>query len=189
MRPRPSARASFSSSRGDANIPRTNRHPKGSTRSAIRAPFRAPPAMSSKDRIRRDMTPLPSRLHHPRRPTPEVVVGQMRAAPPAVDRVVAGKIFLVGDDGPAEFGQRQATALVGFIAIAQILPAHVAQLLLEARDPGRRAERAPVEQVAVFEFVEHTRLTQCLTMEKRIGERMSPRYHLQHPYFAGAETG
>src|SRR5689334_16261591 len=106
-------------------MPQMNRHPKGSTRSAIRAPFKAPPAMSSKVMIRRDI-PLPARrlwLHQRRRPAPEVVVGQMRAAPPAVDRVVAGKIFLVGEDGLAEIGERKTAALVGPATVAIIVSA------------------------------------------------------------------
>ena len=69
--------------------------------------FKAPAAMSSKVRIRRDMTPpsLRLRLQQRRRPAPEIVVGQVRAAPPAVDRVVAGKVFLMGEDSLAEIGE------------------------------------------------------------------------------------
>ena len=44
------------------------------------------------------------RLHQRRIPAPEIVVGQVRASPPAIDRIVAAEIFLVGEDGLAEIG-------------------------------------------------------------------------------------
>src|SRR5262245_43008702 len=123
MRPRPSIHASFFNSLGDGNVPQTNRHPKGTTRSASPAPFRAPAAMSSKVRIKRDILSATRclRFHQRRIPAPEAVVGQMRAAPPAVDRVVAGKVLLVSDNGLAEIGEREAAALVGPAAVAIIV--------------------------------------------------------------------
>ena len=39
-------------------------------------------------------------LHQRRIPAPQIVVGQVRAAPPAVDWVVPAEIFLVGDERP-----------------------------------------------------------------------------------------
>jgi hypothetical protein len=44
----------------------------------------------------------------------------MRAAPPAVDRVVAAKVFLVSDNCLAEFGQRETAPQEGFVSIPQI---------------------------------------------------------------------
>ena len=44
----------------------------------------------------------------------------LRAAPPAVDRVVPAEIFLVRDNRLAEFGQRQSASLVRSSAIPQV---------------------------------------------------------------------
>ena len=56
--------------------------------------------------IRRVMPSVFARRDQNRTPAPEIVVGQPRATPPAIDRVMAAEIFLVGEDGFAEFGQR-----------------------------------------------------------------------------------
>jgi hypothetical protein len=37
--------------------------------------------------------------------TPQPVIGEMRAAPPAVDRIVAAEILLVSQDSLPELGQ------------------------------------------------------------------------------------
>src|SRR6478736_4038127 len=63
-------------------------------------------------RLRRDQS---------RVPPPQIIVRQVRATPPAVDRIVAAEVFLVGDDGSAEFGERQPASQVGGLAGAIIL--------------------------------------------------------------------
>src|SRR3954463_8285538 len=45
-------------------------------------------------------------------PAPQIVIGQLRAAPPAVDRVVPAEIIGPGQNGLAERGQRQLAFLV-----------------------------------------------------------------------------
>jgi hypothetical protein len=43
---------------------------------------------------------------------PQIIVGQMRAAPPAVDPIVAAEVFFVREHGPAEIGEREPAALI-----------------------------------------------------------------------------
>ena len=49
---------------------------------------------------------LAGRLDQHRIPAPQIIVGQMRAAPPAVDWIVPAEVFLVGKNSLAEFGDR-----------------------------------------------------------------------------------
>ena len=129
------------------------------------------------------------RLHQTRIPAPQAFVGQFGAAPPAVNRIMPAEILLVRDNRFAEFGQRQPASHICLKASAQVFPVDHAQLLIKARDGRPRAERQSIEQIAVFPLIENTRLPQATKMEKRIGERVSPRNQLKHPHFRGAEPG
>src|SRR5260370_38129347 len=123
----------MSSSLGDCNCPQTNLSPKGITQSASPAALRAPAPLSLDVRIRSVIAPTrsstPLRLHQHRIPAPETIVGQPRTAPPAIDRVVAAEVFLVSDNGLAEFGERQPASLVCLEAISQVLFADDTQLV------------------------------------------------------------
>src|SRR5438477_7144830 len=69
---------------------------------------------------------------------PEPVVGQARAAPPAIDRVVTAEIFLVGDDGFTELRQREPAPEIERKTRAQIFSANRAQLVIETCYRGPR---------------------------------------------------
>ena len=87
-------------------------------------------------------------------PAPQIIVGQVRAAPPAVDRIVAAEIFLVRDNGLAELGERQPASQVGRVAIPSGSPARVCAVPrqgpprpVSGRTPARRADsRFPIRR-------------------------------------------
>src|SRR3954464_9823671 len=56
-----------------------------------------------------------------RAPAPEIVVGQLGAAPPAVNRIVPAEILLAGQNRFAERGQRQPTRLVTIEALEAVV--------------------------------------------------------------------
>src|SRR6185369_15558646 len=122
-----------------------------------------------------------------RSPAPQIIVGQVRAAPPAVDRVVPTEIFLVAENGPAEFGDRQPAAQVGWVPVAQILAVERTQFLVEARHGRSGPKRQPIQQVAVFPLAEDACLPQLTEMEERVRERVSPRDQFKHPHFRSAK--
>ncbi len=87
-------------------------------------------------RVSRDNEPrhtVASRLRQNMAVTPQPIIGQMRAAPPAVDRIVAAEIFLMGQDGPAELGQRQ----LGCVGKRRGDPLDFPGLLCAVRRPAR----------------------------------------------------
>ena len=93
----------------------------------------------------------------------------LRAAPPAVDRVVAAEIFLVRDDGLAEFGQRESASQDGFVASPQVFLPDRAQFVVESRNRRPRTERKPIEQVTAVPHSLNTCVRRTLRkMEERI---------------------
>jgi len=99
---------------------------------------------------------------------PQIIVGQMRAAPPAVDRIVAAEVFLVGEDGLAEIGNREAASLIGIVALVVPLPRNPAYFIIEARECRLRPVCEPFEQEAQFPRVEYAALPQTAQMKQRI---------------------
>jgi hypothetical protein len=67
----------------------------------------------------------------------------MRAAPPAVDPVVSGKVLFVGDDGLAEIGERKSAALVRPVPITKVVFPKGAQLFVETADRRSQTESSP----------------------------------------------
>src|SRR6185295_14644351 len=126
---------------------------------AKRNPSRPSPQVRHNDGFRCALpilrsTATPLQLDQRRTPAPQIIVGQVRAAPPAVDWVVPAEIFLVGDNGLAELGKRQTAAQVGWMSVPQIFAVERTQFLVEARHGRFGPERQPVEQIADFPFAE-----------------------------------
>jgi hypothetical protein len=111
----------------------------------------------------------------------------VRAAPPAIDWIVAAEVFLVGENSLAEFGERQLASQISRVPVPQIFSAERAQFLVEAFHGRSRAMRKPIQQVAVFPLAEDARLPQLAEMEERICERVSPRDQLEHPHVRGSK--
>ena len=91
------------------------------------------------------------RRYHPsmtgRVPAPQAVVGQVRAAPPAIDRIVPAEIFGPGQNRLTERGERQPGLLVTLDSGSRIVVHFdVNRPLVQARHGGRRRKRQSVQQ-------------------------------------------
>jgi hypothetical protein len=62
-----------------------------------------------------------SRLRQNSAVAPQPIIGQVGAAPPTVDRIVAAEVLLMGQDGPPELRQRQSAAEMYGVPIPVIL--------------------------------------------------------------------
>ena len=82
------------------------------------------------------------------------------AAPPAVDRFVAAEVFFVGENGFAEFGQREATTTIGVETAIVTLLRKGTQVIVKPGDSGSSTECKPLKQVAVLKLVEDAGLTE-----------------------------
>src|SRR4051812_27212704 len=118
---------------------------------------------------------LALRLHQRRIPAPQVIVGQPRAAPPAINRIVSAEVFLVSQNRLAEFGERQPASLVCRETSPEILPRERTQSIIQARDGRPGPVRQPIEQVADFEFSENARAAERPQMKQRIRILEPPR--------------
>ena len=112
----------------------------------------------------------------------------MRAAPPAVDRIVLAEVLLVRENSFSEFGERQPAAQVGSVPVAQIFAAKRAQFFVEACHGRSRTVRETIQQIAVFPFAEGARLPQIREMKERICKRISARDQFEHPHFRRAKS-
>src|SRR5580698_6463409 len=92
------------------------------TLSAIPAALRHPAPESPVVRIRRFIGSLPRRRDQNAIVAPQIVAGQVRATPPAVNRVVAAEVFLVSENGSAEIGDAQPASPVSLVALVVPLP-------------------------------------------------------------------
>jgi hypothetical protein len=128
-----------------------------------------------------------SRRDQNRIPPPQAVIGQVRATPPAIDRVVTAEVFLVRDNRLAKFGQRQPASLVGRVTVPIIIPPERAQFVVEARYSRPRSVREPFQQGSDFRGAEYTPLAERLKVKERIRERVSPRDQLKQPHFRRAK--
>src|SRR5262249_46088395 len=100
-------------------------------------------------------------LHQNRLQAPQPIVGQVPAAPPTIDRVVAAEILLVPENFSAEIGDRQRASLECLKARIGDFPLDRAQFFVEADDGGPWTKRQPFEQVTDFPIAEDTSLTEA----------------------------
>src|ERR1700743_1117137 len=103
------------------------------TSSAIPAVLRHPAPESLVVRISRFIGLMPRRRNQHGIVTPQVVVGQVRATPPSINRVVAAEVFLVGENGPAEIGDAKAASPEGIIELIIAFLADPPTLLIRSR--------------------------------------------------------
>src|SRR6187399_3081346 len=147
---------------------------------AKRNPSWLPPRVRDDDGFRfRSTHPTGTPLRHEqnRVPAPQPVVGQPRAAPPAVDRVVPAEIFSAGQNGLAERGERQPAFLVSLVSFTLIVHLQRERPLREARHSRVWSERKAIQERANFPIVEHAALKALLEMRK----------HLERMYVAGGD--
>ena len=83
-------------------------------------------------------------------PSPQPIVGQFGAAPPAMDGVVAAEVFRVCQDGSTEFGQLQSALLVSPTSFPILDHLQRKRPLFKTRDGWRGAMRQTVQQFARF---------------------------------------
>src|SRR4051794_16353162 len=87
-----------------------------------------------------------SRRDQRRIPAPQIVVGQVRAAPPTIDGIVPTKIYAVRENSLSELREEQSASLVGLVARPIVFLVEVAKLVIKPRYRGVRTIRQPFKQ-------------------------------------------
>jgi hypothetical protein len=95
----------------------------------------------------------------------------MRAAPPAINRIVTAEIFFVGENGAAEIGNAQAAATVGILALVVPLARDRPYFIIEADERRLRPVREPFQQEAYFPVAEYAALPQTPQMKQAVSNR------------------
>ena len=117
-------------------------------------------------------------------------MGQLGAAPPAMDGVVPAEIVGLRKDRLSQTSQRKPAVSVPIVTLPCVVQLIIEGAFVQARNGGRGAMGQSIQQLTHLPIAEGSAITRLLVPGKQVvWMHVARGQQLQHPHFRRAEPG